>query len=497
MWQGAAESNLTNGIILTEWMNEMDFVSMTLGNHEYDWGEEKIRENLAVAEFPFLAINIYDTSTGRLVDYCTPSVIVEINGLQIGIIGAVGDCYSSISSDMVSGVEFKVGSELTSLVKAESERLRSLGVDLIVYSVHDGYENYDSSLSNGYVDICFEAHTHKQYVNTDSYGVYHLQGGGENSGISHVEISLNFVTGKKVVNQAEFINSSVYSNLEDDPATEDLEDKYADIIDMAYSVLGKVTTPQSSGTIADIVSELYLNAGLEKWGDRYNIVLGGGYINTRSPYSLAPGDVTYSQVLSLLPFDNQLVLCKISGRYLKSRFINNTDYHNTYSAYGNSIMNSISNSATYYVVVDTYTAYYASNNLTIVDFYDEGVYARDLLAEEIRSGRFDISSEITYTSIPEIISIGKKLDSNTYSSLGYYVKGTITSISNTTYGNFYIQDESGNRLYIYGLYDIYGTRFDSMSDQPRAGDTVILYGQIYYYQGTTVEIKNATLIEKL
>ena len=59
-----------------------------------------------------------------------------------------------------------------------------------------------------------------------------------------------------------------------------------------------------------------------------------------------------------------------------------------YSAYGNNIKKSISNTATYYVVVDMYTAVYAPNGLTIVDYYDEGIYARDLLAEAIKSGRF-------------------------------------------------------------------------------------------------------------
>ena len=35
-----------------------------------------------------------------------------------------------------------------------------------------------------------------------------------------------------------------------------------------------------------------------------------------------------------------------------------------------------------------YTAVYAPNGLTIVDYYDEGIHARDLLAEAIKSGRF-------------------------------------------------------------------------------------------------------------
>ena len=415
MWQGAAESNLTNGIILTEWMNELDFVSMTLGNHEYDWGEDAIRENLAVAEFPFLAINIYSKSTGKLADYCTPSVMVECDGLQIGIIGAIGDCYSSISADQVSDVEFKVGSQLTALVKAESERLRAAGADLIVYSLHDGYGSsnssagsisssklssyYDDALSSGYVDVVFEAHTHQKYVYYDNYGVYHVQGGGENKGITHVEFKINSANGNKSLNQAEVVSSSVYSSYEADFATDALEEKYAEIIDMAYTVIGTVSTTQSSSKVADIVSELYLKAGLEKWGGKYNIVLGGGFIKTRSPYNLAAGEVTYSDLLSLLPFDNQLVLCSISGSYLKSKFINttNSSYHNTYSTYGKSIKNNISNNATYYVVVDTYTAFYAPNKLTIVDYYDANVFARDLLANEIKSGRFSSGGRSTFS----------------------------------------------------------------------------------------------------
>lgn len=514
MWQGAAESNLTNGKLITEWMNEMDFVSMTLGNHEYDWGEEKIRENLAVAEFPFLAINIYDKTTGKLADYCTPSVVVEMNGFQVGIIGAIGDCYSSISSDMSANVEFKVGSQLTALVKAESERLRSQGVDLIIYSVHDGDSSYDTALSNGYVDIVFEGHTHSQYVRTDANGIYHLQGGGENQGISHAEIKYNFANEKKTVTAAENVKNSVYSSFDEDPATEALEDKYADVIDMAYTVIGKVSKTQSDSALEAIVAELYLKAGLEKWGDKYNIVLGGGFLRTRSPYNLAAGNVTYSDVLSLFPFDNQLVLCSISGTYLKSKFINttNSDYYCSYSDYGNSIKNSVSSSTTYYVIVDTYTAYYSSNRLTVVDFYDEGVYARDLLAEEIKNGRFDSGSsggnsggnsgntgntgsgDYTLTSIPDALAIGKGLSVGSQTSVDYYVKGRITSITQTTYGNMYIEDENGNELFIYGLYDENGNRYGNMSTKPKVGDTIIVCGPILRYNSSTIEIKNGTWI---
>lgn len=517
MWQGTAESNLTGGLLVTEWMNAMDFVSMTLGNHEYDWGEDVIRENYAVAEFPFLAINIYDKSTGKLADYCTPSIMIERDGIQIGIIGAIGDCYSSISSDMSAGVEFKVGSALTALVKAESDRLRAAGADLIVYSLHDGYGRgnssegvispsklssyYDSSLSNGYVDVCFESHTHQSYVYYDAYRVYHVQGGGENSGISHVEMSINLVTGKKTTNTAEVVRNSVYSQYEDDADTEAIEDKYAETIEKANDVLGIVSTKQPSSVVEDIVSELYLEVGLDRWDDEYDIVLGGGFIQTRSPYDLASGEVTYADVLSILPFDNRLVLCSVKGSKLKSQFLEttNSDYHITCSDYGNSIRNNISSSATYYVVVDTYTAFYSYNGLTIVDWYDDGVYARDLLAEEIKSGRFYESHDsYTLTSISDVLMIGAELAAGEQTTDCYYVKGTIVSAPDQTYGNLYLEDKYGNQIYVYGLYDQSGNRYNAMSTKPVEGDTVVVYAQILNYQGngyTKLELLDATLIE--
>ena len=107
MWQGTAESNLTEGNMVTEWMNEMDFHAMTLGNHEFDWGEAPIAENAQLAEFPFLAINIYERATNQPVSYCQSSTIVDMGMVQIGLIGAIGDCYSSISPEQTEGIYFK------------------------------------------------------------------------------------------------------------------------------------------------------------------------------------------------------------------------------------------------------------------------------------------------------------------------------------------------------------------------------------------------------
>lgn len=404
MWQGAAVSNLTKGLIVTDWMNSLGFVSMTLGNHEFDWGEEYIAENEKLANFPFLAINVYDVATNKPVEYVKPSVIVETRGLQVGIIGAIGDTYSSISQDKVTDVYFKTGSQLTSLVKAEAERLRAAGCELVVYSLHDGYGSsssgsyisdsqlssyYDISISD-YVDLVFEGHTHKGYALRDSKGVYHLQNSGDNGGISHVEIAYNFANGEFSVNEARHVRVSEYSASTPDPIIDELLTKYKDSVDKANEVLGMNSKVRLGDDMCATIAMLYLEAGIEKWGSQYNIVLGGGFMSVRAPYNLKAGEVTYGDVQGIFTFDNPLVLCSVEGRYLKSKFLqtSNENYFIYCGEYGQSVKDSIDDYATYYIITDTYTSGYPSNRLTEIARYDEVTFARDLLAEYIKEGNY-------------------------------------------------------------------------------------------------------------
>ena len=515
MWQGSSESNLTKGYVITEWMNHLNFAAMTLGNHEYDWGETYIENNATLAGFPLLAINIYDRDTNERVSYCQSSVLVQRGGARIGIIGAMGDCYSSISGEMSGGIYFNTGRELTDLVKSEAMALREAGADFIVYSVHDGHGSsssgsisdsalsayYDPILSEGYVDLVFEGHTHQRYVLTDGDGVYHLQGGGDNKGITHAEATINFANGRSEVTTAELISSTTYAHLPDDPIVETLKEKYRDQISAGDAVLGYNDSYRSGDYLRQLVADLYAKVGEEAFSD-YDVVLGGGFLSVRSPYNLVAGEVTYSQLQMIMPFDNTLVLCSVKGSDLKKKFINtsNENYFIGYTAYGRSLGGQIDNNATYYIVVDTYTSTYAPNNLTEIARYKEEVYARDLLADHIRGGGLGSKpSEITYTSIPEIYRIGNALADNAQTEESYYVRGTVVSVTNTTYGNLTIDDGQGNTLYVYGVYDKTGaTRYDGLTDPPRVGDTVVLCGPVkkYVAGGTvTVELMRARLME--
>lgn len=398
MWQGTAESNLTGGLIITDWMNMMGFEAMTLGNHEFDWGEGKIIANAEAAEFPLLAINIFDKATGNLADYCKPSVIIERGGVEIGVIGAIGDVYSSISSDMVEGVNFQTGTALTKLVSKEATKLVEMGCDVIVYSLHDGYgsggntavsssaiASYYQSILGSYVDIVFEGHTHQSYRMTDSDGTLHIQAGAENRGIAHAELSVDSTARAASVNSSWIYYNSSYSGYADDAETEQIEDSYSDVISYAYSSLGYLDKAYTSGEVSSLVAELYAEAGEKRWGEEYDIVLGGGYIKPRSPYSFDVGYITYADILSVLPFDNKLALCSVRGTDLISKFINKDSYTVAFTEYGESIRYDISTTGTYYIIVDSYTALYAPNKLTIIEYLDDTTFARDLIAEYIKS----------------------------------------------------------------------------------------------------------------
>lgn len=395
MWQGGTASNGTHGKIITDWMNYLEFDAMTLGNHEFDWGQDAIKDNVEFAEFPILAINIYDNATGKRVDYCQPSILIERGGAQIGIIGAIGDCYSSISSTMTEGINFKTGSALTALVKSESEKLREQGADVIIYVIHDGTtysdltvsDYYDISLSSGgYVDVVFGGHTHSYYIiKDDGYGVPHLQGGGDNSkGMTHVELDVNFANGSVKVNTADYVQHSQCSSLKSAPIVDELLEKYWDEIGWMYDSLGYNAKLRNSSTIKSTVAQLYYEAGIARWGDKYDIVLAGGSLNTRDPYDLAAGNVMYGDLQMILPFDNPLYLCKIKGSDLKSKFLNNSSY-TTYSTITSS---QVKDSQYYYIVADSWTALYAWAKCTTVELYDETTFARDLLAEYIKAGNW-------------------------------------------------------------------------------------------------------------
>jgi 2',3'-cyclic-nucleotide 2'-phosphodiesterase (5'-nucleotidase family) len=198
-------------------------------------------------------------------------------------------------------------------------------------------------------------------------------------------VNINTANGNTKVTKATTVSNYTYGSYAEDPILAQLLLKYADQLDGAYDVLGYNSQYRDDTDIEQLVADLYYQYGVEKWGDKYDIILGGGFLKTRSPYNLYKGDITYSDIYSVLPFDNEIVLCSIKGSDLKKKFINstNSDY---YIGYGNNNLSSIKDNQTYYIVTDTYTSTYSYNNLTEIERSTDGVFARDLVADFVCKG---------------------------------------------------------------------------------------------------------------
>lgn len=105
----------------------------------------------------------------------------------------------------------------------------------------------------------------------------------------------------------------------------------------------------------------------------------------------------------------------------------------------------------------------------------------------------DLNAEIL--SLKEADALAKEVN-EIFTTDKYLIQGTISGISNYTYGNLFITDYWDNTLYIYGVWcDKGNTRYDSIPNEskPGIGDKVILYGTLGTYANLP-EMKNSWLI---
>ena len=210
MWQGSADSNLTYGQLMVNWMNIAGFESMAIGNHEFDWGYTHIVENAALANFPFLGINIVDPQ-GLRPSWAQPSKVVVRGGYKIGVIGAIGKLEGSIAVSSLGGFSFR--SDYADLVRQEADRLRQEeDCSLVVLSIHNG--SFDTTYCHN-IDAVFEGHSHSNYKTTDSFNIPHVQTYANGSDFQHVRFSL--VDGKFVFDSYSTVAFSTLSALDEEP----------------------------------------------------------------------------------------------------------------------------------------------------------------------------------------------------------------------------------------------------------------------------------------
>jgi 5'-nucleotidase/UDP-sugar diphosphatase len=152
MIQGNNWANLFQGESVIEWMNEMRFDAMVLGNHEFDFGQEVLKKRISEVRFPILGANVEG------VERLKPYVIKELKGIKVALIGVVTeDVPLSTHPRNVAGLNF------ISPMKIIEKYIKELKnkVDVMVVLSHSGYPA-DRMLAEKVegIDVIVGGHSH-------------------------------------------------------------------------------------------------------------------------------------------------------------------------------------------------------------------------------------------------------------------------------------------------------------------------------------------------
>lgn len=149
-FQGTLESNLEKGKGMVKFFNLSALGAAAVGNHEFDYGAEvsegpgandllgALKARMSEAQYPYLAANILDRSTGDLARFPNtfPSKMFRAGRLNVGVIGlSTLDTPKTTRSHFVRSLEF---ADLKAATLREATKLRKDGAHLVLVTAHVG-----------------------------------------------------------------------------------------------------------------------------------------------------------------------------------------------------------------------------------------------------------------------------------------------------------------------------------------------------------------------
>lgn len=140
-------------------MNLAGYDFMVPGNHDFNFGYERLLELQDIMDFTLLAANVYKDGERLFQDYA----VIEVAGKTIGLFGlATPDTYTTTHPDNIRGLEFRnmvdTAAHYVNLLRNE------LGVDMVIAVGHVGFgRNYPSTDITAAVpgiDLFIDGHSH-------------------------------------------------------------------------------------------------------------------------------------------------------------------------------------------------------------------------------------------------------------------------------------------------------------------------------------------------
>ncbi|MCF0257655.1 bifunctional metallophosphatase/5'-nucleotidase [Bacteroides heparinolyticus] len=184
--QGTPYYNLFQGELEIKMMNLMGYDAMAIGNHEFDFGLENMARLFRLARFPIVCSN-YEVAGTVLEGLVKPYIILEREGLKIGVFGLAPKLEGLVQADKSEGVVYKdpiaVAQEMSDLLGGKE------GCDVVICLSHLGLQRLmpgdvdDEQLvakTHG-IDVILGGHTHTFMEKPMVY----LNANGENVSLLH------------------------------------------------------------------------------------------------------------------------------------------------------------------------------------------------------------------------------------------------------------------------------------------------------------------------
>lgn len=325
-FQGSLYYTTYKSKVVSDFFNQLGFDVVATGNHEFDDGPEEFLKFIEAAEFPIIGGNFDVTRDENLAGKIKGSIVVEIGGEKIGIIGATTEDTPDIASPG-DDVEFH---DVIQYVRGASEALDAAGINKIILLSHIGYTiDQQVAASLPLVDVIVGGHSHTLLSNTDekAAGPYPtmvtnpagievpvVQANQYGKYLGDIAITWDDAGNVIKAEGAPFlIDASVEGN--EDFKTQ-LAELAAPIAEAMGVVIGTAAGPidgarETCRAVECQMGNLIADSMLDRVADQgvsIAIQNGGG---VRA--SIDAGEITLGEVLTVLPFSNTLATVQISG----------------------------------------------------------------------------------------------------------------------------------------------------------------------------------------
>ncbi len=339
-----------------ELMNLMGFGLDGLGNHNFDRGEQYLRNTLIpLANFPYVSANIVDTN-GNTPPEWSPSKVFDttFGGVKIGIVGFSNDDLPELTSPTALG-PFHVTNSLAA-VNAEAAKLKAKGINTIVAIGHLGATAGTLASPTGplvdladnvqNVDAVIGDHTDFQVLTTRPNGVLVTENRSKGIRITRVRLVIDTTEKKVVYKTADFHKPWDIGITPDATIQARIDSLNAQLGPILNTVIGSSTkfiprTDQCGNTAGrtceSLVGDVVADSMRTKYapiGVQFAITNSGGLRADLTcptadnpndfcpPYTPPPYPITRGQVLTVLPFGNIVVTLTVNGAELKAMLEN-------------------------------------------------------------------------------------------------------------------------------------------------------------------------------